>query len=73
ALVFLGKPVNYKKTVTTSDGLTADGYSMAYDSRRISRMEVQNIAVEFKGDSADIDEAIKLIDWQKLSSLIEKP
>lgn len=73
ALVFLGKPVSYKHTETTSDGLTDDEYAIAFDRKRISQLEVQNITVQFKGDSADIDAAIKLIDWQKLSSLIEKP
>ena len=73
ALVFLGKPATAKKTVTTDDGITADSYGIAFDKARIGKLVVQNIVVKFKGDSADIDEAIKLIDWQKLSSLIGKP
>jgi hypothetical protein len=72
AIVFLGKPVIAKKTETTSDGLTATRYELAFDRAKIGKMEVQNIAVTFKGDSADIDEAIKLINWQKLSDLIAK-
>lgn len=72
AIVYLGKPVIAKKTENTSDGLTDTRYQMAFDRAKISKLSVQNIAVTFKGDSADIDEAIKLIDWQKLSDLIEK-
>ena len=72
ALVFLGKPATAKTTTHTSDGLTEDGYGIAFDNKKIGSLVVQNIMVQFKGDSADIDEAVKLIDWQKLSSLIEK-
>jgi len=72
ALVYLGQPVVAKKTETTSDGITDTRYELAFDRTKISRLSVQNIAVTFKGDSADIDEAIKLINWQKLSDLIAK-
>jgi hypothetical protein len=72
AIVFLGKPVVGKETETTSDGLTTTRYAIGYDRTKISKMAVQNIVITFKGDSADIDEAIKLINWQKLSDLIAK-
>lgn len=72
ALVFLGKPVISKKTRTTSDNLTDTRYGIGFDIKKLSKMLVQNIVVTFQGDSADIDEAIKLIDWQKLNDLIEK-
>ena len=72
AIVFLGQPVVGKKTETTSDGLTTTRYEIAFDRAKISRMAVQNIVLTFIGDSADIDEAVKLINWQKLSDLIEK-
>ncbi|ASU36391.1 hypothetical protein [Mucilaginibacter xinganensis] len=72
ALVFLGKPVVAKSTENTNDGLTDTRYELAFNRTKIGRLVVQNIAVQFKGDSADIDEAIKMIDWQKLSDLIER-
>jgi len=72
AVVFLGKPVSSKTTSTGSDGLTTSRYAIGFDKTRIGKLIVQNIVVTFKGDSADIDEAIKLIDWQKLSDLIER-
>lgn len=72
AVVFLGKPVSSKTTSTGSDGLTTTRYAIGFDKTRISKLVVQNVVVTFKGDSADIDEAIKLIDWQKLSDLIER-
>jgi len=72
AVVFLGKPVSSKTTATGGDGLTTIRYAIGFDKARIGKLVVQNIVVTFKGDSADIDEAIKLIDWQKLSDLIER-
>ncbi|WP_295794777.1 hypothetical protein [Mucilaginibacter sp.] len=72
AIVFLGKPVVAKKTENTSDGLNTTRYEIAFDRTKIGRLAVQNVVITFKGDSADIDEAIKLINWQKLSDLIAK-
>ncbi|MEO6631109.1 MAG: hypothetical protein ABIN13_05280 [Mucilaginibacter sp.] len=72
AVVFLGKPVVAQKTETYSDGLNTTRYQIAFDRTKIGGMAVQNIVVTFKGDSADIDEVIKLINWQKLSDLIAK-
>jgi hypothetical protein len=72
AIIFLGKPVIAKKTETTSDGLTATRYSIGFDRAKIGKFIVQNIAITINGDSADIDEAIKLIDWQKLYDVIDK-
>ena len=72
AIIFLGKPVIAKKTETTSDGLTDTRYSLGFDRGKIGKLIVQNIAIAIKGDAADIDEAIKLIDWQKLYDLIDK-
>jgi hypothetical protein len=72
AVVFLGKPVTVKKTRTTDDGLIDTRYAIGFDKTRIGKLVVQNIVVTFKGDSDDIDEAIKLIDWKKLSDMIQK-
>ncbi|RWY54067.1 hypothetical protein [Mucilaginibacter gilvus] len=72
AIVFLGKPLTSKKTRTTDDNLTDTRYDIGFDKTKMGKLIVQNVVVTFKGDSADIDEAIKLIDWQKLYALIDK-
>ena len=72
ATVFLGKPVVNTATVNNDNGLTTTRYAIGFDGAKRSRLIVQNIVVTFKGDSADIDEAIKLIDWKKLYDLVAK-
>jgi hypothetical protein len=72
AIIFIGKPVVSKTIQQSSDGNIVGMYGIGFDKTRIGVPIVQNIVVEFKGDADDIKEAIKMIDWQKLNSLISK-
>ena len=72
AVIFLGKPVASKNPDDRSDGLSGMEYTIAFDEGKTSKTLTQNIVVTFKGDAADIDEAIRLIDWNKLYALLDK-
>ena len=73
ALIFLGKPVTSKKEDEyDNDGQTRYHYTIGFDKTKIGKAVVQNIVVSIKGDAADIDAVIALIDWQKLYALIAK-
>lgn len=72
ALIFLGKPVAGKTPDNWSDGLSGMRYKIGFDHAKIGKTVVQNVAITIKGDAADIDAAIALIDWQKLYALINK-
>ena len=72
AVIFLGKPVVSKTPDSWSDGLSGMRYKIAFDRSKIGKLVVQNYAITIKGDTADIDAAVALIDWQKLYALISK-
>jgi hypothetical protein len=72
AIVFLGKPAVKKKADQLSDGLSRASYYVGFDKAKANQMITQNIVVTLKGDAADINAAIKLIDWQKLYGLLSK-
>jgi len=72
AIIFLGKPLLKKETTKWHDGLDGISYYIDFDKSKIGKLITQNIVVQIIGDSADIDAAIKLIDWQKLNDMIEK-
>ena len=72
AIIFLGKPVVSKSPEDRSDGTKEMNYKIGFDHTKIGKPITQNIVVTIKGDSADIDAAIALIDWNKLYSMINK-
>jgi|SRR6185503_14565721 len=72
ALIILGKPVIKKTPVQRTDGLMETDYSTGFDRSKINRYTTQNIIITIHGDAADINVAMKLIDWKRLYSLIAK-
>lgn len=72
ALIFLGKPVAEKTPEDRDDGLSGAHYKIGFDRAAIGKPVTQNIVVTIRGDSADIDAAIALIDWKQLYALIGK-
>jgi hypothetical protein len=72
AIVFLGKPVVKKKTEQVENGLISTIYYVGFDKEKMNQLITQNIVVTLKGDAANINEVIKLIDWQKLYGLLNK-
>ncbi len=72
AIIFLGKPVAGQTADDRHDGQVRTRYAIAFDKSKIGVPVTQNIVVQIKGDAADINAAIKLIDWKKLYYLIGK-
>lgn len=72
ALIILGKPVIKRALEQRPDGLMEADYSTSFDRWKINRYTTQNIAIIIHGDAADINVAMKLIDWKRLYSLIAK-
>ncbi len=72
AVIILGKPVIKKALEQRPDGLMEADYSTGFDRSKINHYTTQNIAITIHGDAADINVAMKLIDWKKLYSLIAK-
>lgn len=72
AIIFLGKPVSGQTAYDRHDGQVRTRYAIAFDKSKIGVPVTQNIVVQIKGDAADIEAAIKLIDWKNLYYLIGK-
>jgi hypothetical protein len=72
ALIFLGKPVVKKPVPQQMPGLVQTGYSAGFDRSQIGHMTIQNMIISIHGDAADINVAIRMIDWKKLYYLVDK-
>jgi hypothetical protein len=72
AIIFLGKPVAGQVADDRHDGQARTKYAIAFDKSKIGVPVTQNIVVQIKGDAADVNGAIKLIDWKSLYYLTEK-
>jgi hypothetical protein len=72
ALIILGRPAIKRAVEERADGLTEIDYSVGFDRAKTGRLATQNIVVSIHGDAADINQAIKRIDWKKLYYLLGK-
>jgi len=72
ALIILGKPVVKRPVAQQAQGRVQTGYSTGFDRSKIGQMTIQNMVISIHGDAADINVAIRMMDWKKLYYLVDK-